>query len=213
VTTLELQTPEAAHAGHQSVVYSLLAQSLRYPSPGLHQAASSGQLAREIAAAIAGLPFSLSAPASLAVGSLAEMEQAHVELFELGGPAGPPAFIFEGEYGGGRLGVLEDVLRFYDHFGISPSFESESRDRPDHIANELEFMHILSFQEAAALERRSDPSAYRRAQREFLRFHLADFTRAIAGTTVPKGVPFYSSVAALADEFCRKHLQLLDAAR
>jgi DMSO reductase family type II enzyme chaperone len=209
MTTLDLEIPEATHAGHQSLLYSLVSQALRYPSPELYEAANSGRLARQIAVAVAGLPFNVNVPPALTAGSLRDLEQAHIELFELGGPAGPPAFIYEGEYGGGRLGVLEDVLRFYDQFGISPSRETGTRDRPDHISNELEFMHILSFQEAAALEKRLDASGYRRAQWDFLRFHLADFSRAIAGRTAPKRVPLYSGITALVADLCQGHLQFL----
>ncbi|MBQ62449.1 MAG: hypothetical protein CMQ19_10280 [Gammaproteobacteria bacterium] len=203
MTTLELQAPEAAAVGNQSKLYSMLAQAFRYPTGEL------GQLAQEIAQVAGNLNYSVSVPSGLEAGTLAEVQQAHVELFELGGPDGPPAFIYEGEYGGGRLGVMEDVLRFYDHFGISPSLDEGTRDRPDHIANELEFMHILSFQEAAAIENGSSPDAYRQAARDFLRFHLVDFTKAIGDRTEPKGTPLYSGITALARDLCQQHLQSL----
>jgi TorA maturation chaperone TorD len=106
---------------------------------------------------------------------------------------------------------MEDVLRFYDHFGISPSLEEETRDRPDHIANELEFMHVLSFQEAAALESGSNPGAFQQAAQDFLRFHLIDFTKAIADQTEPKGSPLYSGIVALARDLCQQHLQFLNS--
>ena len=211
MTTLELQSPAASTAGHQSTLYSLLSEAFRYPTDEFLSWASSGRLARELSAAAGGLGFAVRVPGSLETGSLETIRQAHVELFELGGPAGPPAYIYEGEYGGGRLGVMEDVLRFYDHFGISPSLEGETRDRPDHIANELEFMHVLSFQEAAALESGADPNAYRQAEQAFLRFHLVDFTKAIADRTQPKGTPLYSGIAARARDWCQQHLQFLSS--
>lgn len=207
MTRLELQAPEAATAGSQSKLYLLLSKAFRYPTDEFHRWVSTGQLAREVSEAAGELQYAVSIPGDLETGSLEETQQAHVEMFELGGPAGPPAFIYEGEYGGGRLGVMEDVLRFYDHFGISPSLEEETRDRPDHIANELEFMHILSFQEAAALESGSGPGAYQQAEQDFLRFHLVDFTRAIADRTEPKNTPLYSGIAALARDLCQQHLQ------
>ena len=213
MTALDLRVPEATKAGNQSKLYSLLSQAFRYPTEEFHGWVSSGGLAREIAEVAGGLPYSVSVPEGLGAGSLEETRQAHVELFELGGLGGPPAFIYEGEYGGGRMGVMEDVLRFYDHFGISPSLDEGTRDRPDHIANELEFMHILSFQEAGAVERRSDPRAYRQAQQDFLRFHLVEFTAAIAGRTVPKDAPLYSGISELARDLCQKHLGFLRPGR
>ncbi|MBQ75843.1 MAG: hypothetical protein CMQ20_12590 [Gammaproteobacteria bacterium] len=209
MTTLALQAPEAVTAGNQSKLYSLLSQAFRYPTEAFHQSVSNGQLAQEISAAAGGLQYSVSVPGGLDTGSFGDTRQAHVELFELGGPDGPPAFVYEGEYGGGRLGVMEDVLRFYDHFGISPSLDEGTRDRPDHIANELEFMHILSFQEAAAIESGSSPDAYQQAARDFLRFHLVDFTKAIGDRTEPKGTPLYSGIAALARDLCQQHYQSL----
>ncbi len=209
MSTVELQSPGAVAAGHQSTFYSLLSEAFRYPTEALHGRASSGQLAQEFSEAASGLGYSVSIPAGLEAGGLEDTQLSHVELFELGGEAGPPAFIYEGEYGGGRNGVMEDVLRFYDHFGISPSTDEDTRDRPDHIATELEFMHVLAFQEASALESGSDGSAYRQAQQDFLRFHLVDFTRVIADRTEPKGVAFYSGLTALARDVCQQHLQSL----
>jgi hypothetical protein len=174
MTTLELQAPEAAAVGNQSKLYSMLAQAFRYPTGEL------GQLAQEIAQVAGNLNYSVSVPSGLEAGTLAEVQQAHVELFELG-----------------------------DHFGISPSLDEGTRDRPDHIANELEFMHILSFQEAAAIENGSSPDAYRQAARDFLRFHLVDFTKAIGDRTEPKGTPLYSGITALARDLCQQHLQSL----
>ncbi|MBT4494463.1 MAG: hypothetical protein HOC70_14570 [Gammaproteobacteria bacterium] len=209
MSTVELQSPGAVAAGNQSSLYGLLSEAFRYTTEALHGRSNSGQLAKDLSEAAAGVGYSVSIPAGLEAGGLEETQLSYVELFELGGAEGPPAFIYEGEYGGGRNGVMEDVLRFYDHFGISPSTDEGSRDRPDHIASQLEFMHILAFQEASALESGSDGSAYRDAQRDFLRFHLVEFTQAIADRTEPKGVALYSGLSALARDVCQQHLQSL----
>jgi DMSO reductase family type II enzyme chaperone len=67
---------------------------------------------------------------------------------------------------------LADVAGFYSAFGLTPS-ELE-RERPDHIAVELEFMHVLALKEVyASAEGWDDKAALcRDAERDFLRDHL-----------------------------------------
>lgn len=67
---------------------------------------------------------------------------------------------------------LADVAGFYRAFGLEPS--EAQRERPDHIAVELEFMHVVALKEAYALIRRWTEQAdlCRRAESDFLRDHL-----------------------------------------
>jgi len=200
MTGLELSRPEAVAAGARSRLYALLARAFRYP-----EGDSWAGLPQAMAEAASSLPYSLDAP----VPQEAPRAEDYVHAFEVGGPYGPPCFIYEGEHGGGRLKVMEDVLRFYDHFGLQPAQEDGRRDRPDHLAAELEFMHALAFLEAKALEEGGDPTPYRRAQREFLRFHLADFAAAVASRLEGMGVPFYSAAAQVAHRLCAQELVFL----
>jgi len=198
---LQLSRPEAVAAGARSRLYALLARSFRYPEDH-----SWDDLPRTLQEVASSLPYPLDVPPDLE----APRADDYVHAFEVGGPYGPPCFIYEGEYGGGRLKVLEDVLRFYDHFGLQPTQEEGRRDRPDHLATELEFMHVLTFQEAAALERGEDPTPYRQAQKEFLRHHLADLVAAVASRLEAMGVPFYSQMARLAHLLCRQDARYLE---
>lgn len=60
---------------------------------------------------------------------------------------------------------LEEVVRFYEYFGLTTSAEDP---RPaDHLATELEFMKYLTFKEAVSTSPRLQTS-YRRAQHDFL---------------------------------------------
>ena len=60
---------------------------------------------------------------------------------------------------------LEEVVRFYEYFGLTTSPEDP---RPaDHLATELEFMKYLTYKEAVSPSPRLQTS-YRRAQHDFL---------------------------------------------
>jgi DMSO reductase family type II enzyme chaperone len=67
---------------------------------------------------------------------------------------------------------LADIAGFYRAFGVEVTPGSE---RPDHIAAELEFMHLLAVKEALAEERGESANAEicRDAAAAFLREHLA----------------------------------------
>lgn len=89
-------------------------------------------------------------------------------LFEAG-EAGPRCPLHGGHYGGGDLQTLEELVRFYNYFGLSLS--DERREQPDHLTTQLEFLHFLSFQEAQASADEESLSGLRRAQRDFLVRH------------------------------------------
>ncbi|MBI2877973.1 MAG: molecular chaperone TorD family protein [Candidatus Tectomicrobia bacterium] len=106
--------------------------------------------------------------------ALEELQEAYTNLFDVG-MGGPPCPLYEGSYvGWGRTQLFEELLRFYEFFGLelSPS----GRELPDHLTVELEFMHYLTFQEAQA----EDPFPYRLAQRDFLSRHLAHWVPLMA---------------------------------
>ena len=200
----------AEPAACRSTVYATFARALRPPDAALAESISDGSLVsglREALDATVVPPATLDQLATAVDG--ASLAQAYLEHFELGGPAGPPAVVYEGEFGGGRLKVMEDVLRFYDHFGLDPAPSTEYRDRPDHVATELEFMHYLTFREAEAVGNGANPASYRAAQRDFLAFHLCDLVDAIAARVEPRGVPFYSALAGVTRAVCSNDLQVL----
>src|SRR3989304_7556444 len=105
--------------------------------------------------------------------------------------------------------VMEEILRFYHPFGLR--LATERRDRPDHLASELEFMHLLTFKEAESLLQGKERGAYQKAERDFLRFHLNDFVATVAEKVGGTGVPFYSGLAQLSATFCQRELAHLQA--
>jgi DMSO reductase family type II enzyme chaperone len=145
------------------------------------------------------LPFQLSLPAGRPASNTASLQQGYVSTFEVG--AGSPFCpLYEGSHRSGRMKLMEDLVRFYEHFGLI----TRTGDHPDHISAELEFMHYMAFKEAAAIANSSPAEDLRRAQRDFLQRHLCKWlprlgTRLDSAQTVPE---FYSPVIALAADFC-----------
>lgn len=207
---LELNGIEEIKSGNRSQVYALLARAFRFPSLENFQAIQGGDFASAAQESLANLPYNglksgeLGRQISL---SYEAFQSSYIGLFEVGGELGAPCPLYEGEYGGGRMKVMEEVLRFYHYFGLKLS--EEKRDRPDHLASELEFMHLLTFKETEGFLQGADRNAYRQAQRDFLRFHLTEFVAAVASKVGGRAAPFYSDLAQLAHSFCAKELAYL----
>jgi len=96
----------------------------------------------------------------------------YTRLFDAGAK-GPPCALYGGLYGGARMKVMEEAVRFYNHFGLTLS--ETPRELPDHLATQLEFVHYLAYREAECLRDGRDPGPYRRAQRDFLERHLGSW--------------------------------------
>ncbi|MFQ5853664.1 MAG: molecular chaperone TorD family protein [Candidatus Binatia bacterium] len=207
---LELKRSEEMQMGGRSFLYSLLSQGFRFPSLEQYERVKRGQFADEVQGVITNLPYGGLRAGELGRGiglSYEEFQSSYIGLFEVGGSHGSPYPLYEAEYGGGRMKVMEEVLRFYHHFGLRLS--GEKRDRPDHLALELEFMHLLAFKETEALVQGKERSAYLKAERDFLRLHLSDFVTTVARGVERNGVPFYPDLARLAESFSQKELAYL----
>ncbi len=206
LSQIEITRPEAVRAGSRSQLYRLLASALYFPTAELAQQLSSGSLHKQASELASGLPYALAVPGTLGQGGPADLEPQYLALFEVGGELGPPAPLYEGHYGGGRNAVMEECLKFYHYFGMKLS-DRKDRELPDHLAVELEFMHVLTFKEASAIEGGQDPKPYRLAQRDFLERHLVDFTSRLA-QRMPQASA-YTGIVALTDAFCRAELAYL----
>src|SRR3990172_870421 len=95
------------------------------------------------------------------------LQQGYVSTFEVG-IGRPYCPLYEGSHRSGRIKLMEDLVRFYEHFGLI----ARPGDHPDHLSAELEFMHYLAFKEAAALAHVGPVPDLQRAQRDFLDRHL-----------------------------------------
>lgn len=210
-SSIELEGPETQAAGARSETYRLLARGFRALDPAAGDELATGEYLDELRAALAGLPYPGEDLAPADEPAAEDIAAVYLALFDIGGDYGKPCFLYEGEHGGGRMKALDDVLRFYHYFGLR--LDEDRRDRPDHLATELEFMHYLCFRETAAGGNDSAVGSLQRAQRDFLRLHLVPFTRDVALAIEPSGAPFYPALARCAADFSARELAYLESAR
>lgn len=112
-----------------------------------------------------------------------------------------------------QVQVMADVAGFYRAFGFTVS--DSYRERVDHLAVELEFMHVLTYKEAFARVHhgRDKVAICRRGQRRFWRQHLGRwlpaFTR-LLGAKAEGGV--YLALARLLEAFGEAEAKALGTA-
>lgn len=207
---LELRNQAEMQAGSRSRIYALLAQGFRFPDRALYESVVSGKFRASVAEAAAGLPYTLPVGGEWGSGmalSFQEFETRYMQHFDVGSQDGAPCSLYEGESEGGRLKVMEDLIRCYEHFGLRTA--STARERPDHVATELEYMHYLTFKEADSQARGKNSQPYRQGQSDCLKVHLVDFARRVAERIAPLKIPFYSDLAICAKAFCEAEFSYL----
>lgn len=184
-------------------VYQLLALLVRTPDRDVHASAVAGEWPSKLKDAGKLLPYafdfgSASIPESV---TPEELQAEYLRLFEVGaGTNGPGAPIYGGAYGGGdRMKRLEEVLRFYEYFGLRASPEDP---RPaDHLSTELEFMKYLTFKEAVTASPRLQNS-FRRAQHDFLDRQLCPWLPELVGRAQAiDPMPFWQWAVSTASAF------------
>jgi len=181
----ELHEGEELRAAARSRMYALFCEALRYPDDEMRAWVREGELSRALRATLASVEPGLLDGTdwdALAQAEAGDEEDGlaieHTRLFEVGA-SGPPCALYGGLYNDARMKTMEEVVRFYNHFGLTMS--DDPRELPDHLATELEFLHFLAFREAEALHDGGDPGPYRRAARDFVQRH--------PGRWVPKLLP------------------------
>lgn len=203
---LTLETDEQIAVGARSRAYALLAEAFAFPAPPLAERFASGDWLDDFTDALTFLPFGVDVPEPVReqlARPAAQEELAHdyIRLFDVG--AGRPYCpLYEGAHRGGRMKIMEELVRFYEHFGLKPA----PGDHPDHVCAELQFMHYLTFKEAA-----SPSEDVRIAQRDFLYRHLCKWLPRLALRLDDAREPSlsYSALASVAAEFCRADLAYL----
>lgn len=206
----EIVGAEQAAAAARSRLYQALSQACLFPSQEFRAAVMDGTFRDYVASHLAALPYDLPADlAALADGlaSYTDFQAEFIRLFEVG-VGSPPCPLYGGLYLGGRRKVMEECTRFYNFFGLSSG--GTSRELPDHLSVQLEFLHYLSFQEVAALQQEGDVDSYRRAQRDFLVRQVAAWTPRLAERVQRSdGPPFYRSLCHLIASFSRRDADYL----
>lgn len=115
-------------------------------------------------------------------GSLLTLAESHRRLFGHSARGAVPPY--ETEYGAEALfqqpQEMGDLMGFYNAFGLA--LNGRQHERADHVSCECEFLCFLALKEAYALEHGDDSmlEETRKAERLFLRDHLARFLPAFA---------------------------------
>ena len=150
----------------RSSLYAVLARGFSYPDDTVIEffgQAGQVQAGKKIAQPLASLFEEARAT------DPEELRRAYLALFDpINGP-----FPYEVEHRQvedfSKAHILADIMGFYRVFGVEPR-----DDRPDHIAAELEFMHLLTLKHSRDLEagRPERAAQCQDAQQKFLRDHL-----------------------------------------
>lgn len=217
----KIEGPEQTARARRSQMYRFLAECFRYPDENFLPMAKEGGHLETVRVLIREIPFDVPLDEGTLSGQMLkdvsqeDYEAEFVRVFDAG-PGGPPCPLYEGKYAADRKVNMEDLVRFYNHFGLSVA-EARERELPDHITAELEFMHYLAFKEVLALQRDEDPSPYCLAEIDFLRRHPAKWlpqlhekTEKASQLNIPDicepAISFYGALIGLSADFCTADL-------
>lgn len=187
-------------AANMSRAWRLLARLFDHPDAALIQEYASGRLrlqVLEIVAAIdPALLDALEESAFVGATDRDSLASDYSRLFYLGTRDVPLCSLHEGEHRGHRREVMEEVLRFYRHFGLA--IARSPNEMPDHLVSELEFLHFLSFQHARHQQHGQDGSAFQRAGADFLKRHAGRWMPGIHAKLAAAGAhPLYLDASRL----------------
>jgi DMSO reductase family type II enzyme chaperone len=186
-------------------VYRLLARAFGRPDDAFESLVRDGRFRQALEEALIALDYrDTITPGAAGLEQCASLDSDFARLFNPSVDANCPPY--ETEYTGAHVFMqaqqLADVAGFYGAFGLRVA--SGFHDRPDHIAVELEFMHVLALKEARALAQGNEDKAdiCRDAQMKFLRDHLgrwlAAYSQRLSART-REG--FYTALAGVASAF------------
>jgi len=209
--------PAPRRATLRAQVYRFLALAFAEPVPGA--AAALACQWPVAAAALAGLGLGAAAAAADAAVPVDDAARARAHLEAFGHAISKECPPYGAEYGQAHIfeksQTLADVAGFYRAFGLE--LAAGVRDRPDHVAFELEFMEFLCLKEDLALLREEEAgrlAIIRDAERAFLASHLGLWAFAFARRLQRRAVtgPFAAS-ARLLEAFMAAELAAMAIAR
>ncbi len=200
--TLDIEQP----AAKRSMVYTSFAAIFEYPDKDMVEAIRSGVIAQRLKQQLAEVDEKLLESVDWDALSDAgsnddDLMVEFTRLFDAG-TAGPPCALHGGLYTGARMQVMEELVRFYNFFGLSMS--ETPHELPDHLTTQLEFLHYLTFREASLAGQGEDVSDCQRAERDFISRHPGRWVpqmRLKLMEQEPKPMPFVNEVCRLLEAF------------
>lgn len=184
------------HFRSRGEFYGVISELLSFPTKELGEAISHGALARSLRSVANSLPYEIdvTSPGFSDHIDPSDLEAEYIRLFDLPGE-GKPCPLYTGVYAASRRDAMEELLRFYRHFGVT--LNSLQHDLPDAVPTVIEFQQYLVLREGAV---DGDSAQQTRvAQVDLLGRHLRPWavaTRSRLGTRSPGA--FYEAVVSLA---------------
>ena len=191
----------------RSQAYLFLGRAFAFPSQAFFDDVTGGRWQEQATHFLTRLPFAVSplgsGPPTV---SRDDFQAEYNRLFEVGNMGGPPCPLFGGLYDRDRMRVMEELIRFYNYFGLGLA----QGQLPDHITVELEFMHYLTYKEAEAQENGAGLDSYQRAQKDFLDRHLGKWVPTLRQKLAKcQPLPFFDGLVAWTEEFLERDRQYL----
>lgn len=198
-----------ALAPERSAAYANFAAAFAFPDAEAAAAIRSGYLADSFRALLSSIHGPLAAEIDWrALGGKVDLDRLQEEftrLFEAG-PNGPPCPLIESHYRGAEMANLEELVRYYDFFGLS--LPDDRQVRPDHLSTQLEFLHFLAFYEAQAGDDPQAAAALARAQCDFIGRHTGAWIPMLGSALAAQDAsPFFSELTRLLERFLTAEMQ------
>ena len=174
----------SSRAESRSRLFVLLARGFGYPTREFFTQVDDGAYGRAVGDAYRAA-FGEGPTPSLHVGDFESWETEYATLFDVGRRGRPLISLSAGDHddlidGRERPQFLLEYVRWYSHFGLKTHREASSRELPDHLTCQLEFMAWLTHLEATAGDGEALRSGYRHAQFDFCQRLLRPFVDRIS---------------------------------
>jgi DMSO reductase family type II enzyme chaperone len=214
------ETPSVLLASERSELYRIFREAFTFPTKPFIGKVKDGTLRSQLESGILNIaelgnipptstPINFN-PLQNSECEDAVYEREYTRLFDVGIDGCPPCSLYGGEYTAARMHELEELVRFYNYFGLKPANETQEQELPDHITVELEFMHYLTYRQAKTLNASMDATAFLRAQRDFLGRHVGVWINKItARVEKEKSIAFYNELARVLAHFLDQEMKYL----
>ena len=188
----------------RSRAYANFAAAFAYPGAETLEAIRSGDLADFFRLLLSGIDATFVSDVDWRAlrgegADLDGLQEEFTRLFDAG-DSGPLCPLHESHYRGSELETFEELVRYYDFFGLS--LPEDRQVRPDHLATQLEFLHYLSFREAQSSGDQDSTASLVRAQRDFIGRHTGAWVPMLASALAGQGAtPFFPELTRLLERF------------
>lgn len=214
-TTHHLDITRSLQRSH---AYGFFAAAMEYPEgelTGLIRTGDIARQARELFCTIyPELETKIDWNALAEAGESDALSVEYTRLFDIGGADGPPCSLNSGAAkGDARMGVLEELVRFYNYFGLTAA-ETDANELPDHLTTQFEFLHYLGQVAVGCAESGEDaPDDYIRAQRDFVNRHPGGWVPLLNGKLKEHAAPaYYQALGELMERFIQLEQRELELA-